>query len=195
MKKFLFLLLCFGISISLVEAKISPTRLRCEYLENPQPIDVLNPRLSWVNIADAGERGQIQTAWEVRVAGTKGKLLSGKADLWASGKIISDKSNYINYKGKPLQSRQDCWWQVRTWDKTGKVSEWSQPAFWSMGLLNPEEWKAQWIGAPWQGEDALPKPVRQKPGVAAAPQESPPPALYCGNHLRSKRRLLRPVLM
>jgi alpha-L-rhamnosidase len=189
MKKLLFLLICFGISISLVEAKISPTRLRCEYLENPQPIDVLNPRLSWVNIADAGDRGQIQTAWEVRVAGTKEKLLSGKADLWASGKIISDKSNYINYKGKSLQSRQDCWWQVRTWDKTGKVSEWSQPAFWSMGLLNPEEWKAQWIGAPWQGEDALPKPVRQKPGVAAAPKELPPPAPLLRKSFTIKKKI------
>lgn len=189
MKKLLFLLLCFGISISLVEAKISPTRLRCEYLENPQPIDVLNPRLSWVNIADAGERGQIQTAWEVRVAGTKEKLLSGKADLWESGKIISDKSNYINYKGKPLQSRQDCWWQVRTWDKVGKVSEWSEPAFWSMGLLKPEEWKAQWIGAPWQDEEALPKPVRQTPGVAAAPQVSPPPAPLLRKSFTIKKKI------
>ena len=38
-------------------------------------------------------------------------------------------------------SRQDCWWQVRTWDKKGEVSEWSEPAFWSMGLLDPKEWK------------------------------------------------------
>ncbi|MBL7972987.1 MAG: hypothetical protein JNL03_15825, partial [Prolixibacteraceae bacterium] len=102
--------------------------MRCEYLENPPCIDVVNPRLSWVNIAGPGERGQIQTAWEIRVAGTKEKLLKGQADLWESGKIISEKSNYIGYNGKPLQSRQDCWWQVRTWDKNGKVSGWSEPA-------------------------------------------------------------------
>ena len=29
-----------------------------------------------------------------------------------------------------------------------------------MGLLNPGEWKAQWIGAPWQGEEPIPDPVR-----------------------------------
>ncbi len=56
------------------------------------------------------------------------------------------------------------------------VSEWSEPAFWSMGLLSPEEWKASWIGAPWQGEDALPKPSRPGPGQAQAKQELPPPA-------------------
>lgn len=176
MKKFLFLIICIGINISLVQAKITPTRLRCEYLENPQVIDVANPRLSWVNIADEGDRNQIQTAMEIRVAGTKEKLLSGQADLWNSGKVISGTSNNIYYNGKPLTSRQDCWWQVRTWDKKGEVSEWSEPAFWSIGLLDPKEWKAQWIGAPWQGEEALPKPARMRPGTAAAPKEVPPPA-------------------
>lgn len=176
MKKLLFLVICFGINISMVEAKITPTRLRCEYLENPQVIDVVKPRLSWVNIANSGERNQVQTAMEIKVAGTKEKLLQGQADLWSSDKIISGTSNNILYNGKPLTSRQDCWWQVRTWDKEGKVSEWSEPAFWSMGLLNPEEWKAQWIGAPWQGEEALPKPARQRPGTTAAPKEVPPPA-------------------
>ena len=109
--------------MSLVVAKITPTRLQCEYLENPQVIDVLIPRLSWVNIADQGERDQIQTAMEIRVAGTKENLLNGQADLWSSGKISSDKSNNINYAGKPLSSRQDCWWQVRTWDRKGEVSK------------------------------------------------------------------------
>lgn len=176
MKKLLFLVICFGINISLVEAKIKPTRLQCEYLENPQVIDVLNPRLSWINIADEGDRDQVQTAMEIRVSGTKEKLLQGQSDLWNSGKVVSAKSNNVNYGGKPLVSRQDCWWQVRTWDKKGEVSEWSEPAFWSMGLLNPQDWKAQWIGAPWQGEDALPKPARQRPGTTAAPKEVPPPA-------------------
>ena len=176
MKKILLLLISLAVNVSLVEAKINPTRLRCEYLENPQVIDVVNPRLSWVNIADAGERGQIQTAMEIRVAGTKKKLLNGKADLWNSGKIISDKSNNVRYAGNPLSSRQDCWWQVRTWDKSGNVSEWSEPAFWSMGLLDSKEWKAQWIGAPWQGEDALPKPVRQSPGAENTSKQLPPPA-------------------
>ncbi len=176
MKKILLLLISLAVNVSLVEAKINPTRLRCEYLENPQVIDVVNPRLSWVNIADAGERGQIQTAMEIRVAGTKEKLLSGNADLWNSGKIISDKSNNIRYAGNPLSSRQDCWWQVRTWDKSGNVSEWSEPAFWSMGLLDSKEWKAQWIGVPWLGEDALPKPVRQSPGAENTSKQLPPPA-------------------
>jgi alpha-L-rhamnosidase len=156
-----------------LQAKIEPTQLTCEYLVNPQVVDILNPRLSWINIADNGERGQFQTAWEIRVAGKKELLVAGAADLWESGKIESGESVNIRYNGKTLTSRQDCWWQVRVWDKNGKVSGWSEPAFWSMGLLDPSEWKAKWIGAPWQGEEPLPKP--SNPGVKL-PDQLPPAA-------------------
>jgi hypothetical protein len=45
-----------------------------------------------------------------------------------------------------LQSRQQCFWKVRIWDQTGKVSSWSNPAQWSMGLMEPADWSARWIG-------------------------------------------------
>ncbi len=176
MYKSLFLVLFSLATVTLIQAKIKPSDLRCEYLENPNVVDVLKPRLSWVNIAEKGERGQYQTAWEIRVAGTKERLLNGSEELWQSGKVISDQSTNVFYEGKPLVSRQDCWWQVRTWDKNGKVSDWSEPAYWGMGLLAPGEWKAQWIGAPWQGEEALPKPARREPGEAAGERALPPPA-------------------
>ena len=160
----------------LAEAQIVPTALRCEYLENPPVVDVLNPRLSWVNVVSEGDRGQVQTAWEISVASSMESLLNNRADLWSSGKVISSQSTNNYYGGKALSSRQDCWWQVRTWDKKGKVSRWSEPASWSMGLLKPEEWKAQWIGAPWQGEEALPKPPHRGPEKAGIPEKAPPPA-------------------
>jgi alpha-L-rhamnosidase len=155
-----------------IKAQITPTRLRCEYLENPPVVDVLNPRLSWVNIARAGDRGQTQTAWEIKVASAKEKL--AKPDLWSSGKVVSDQSVNIYYSGNALSSRQECWWQVRTWDKKEKASAWSEPAQWTMGILRPDEWKAMWIGAPWQGEEALPKPPQRPAG--SPPVTLPPPA-------------------
>ena len=157
----------------LIDAKIKPVDLSCEYLKDPAVIDIIDPRLSWINIADEGERGQVQTAWEIRVAGSREILISGKADLWNSGKILSDQSVNIRYNGKQLVSRQECWWQVRVWDKKGIMSDWSQPAFWRMGLLNPGDWKAKWIGAPWQGEATLPKPSNPN---AKLPEQLPPPA-------------------
>lgn len=168
----LFLFLC----IVVTEAQLFPEQLRCEYLENPSVMDVPMPRLSWINRANGHERGQLQTAWEIRVSSSRQKLLSGQADLWSSGQVRSPLSANIVYRGKPLASRQECWWQVRTWDKRGKVSGWSSPAVWTMGILDPSEWKAQWIGAPWQGENALPKPQRGTAGTPAVLPELPPPA-------------------
>ena len=161
---------------ALAKGQITPTRLRCEYLENPSVIDLANPRLSWINIADKGARAQNQTAWEIRVAGTKQQLMNGQVNFWNSGKVKGSQSNNIYYQGKLLSSRQDCWWQVRVWDKNGKVSGWSEPAFWSMGLLNPSDWRAHWIGVPWQGEDALPKPSFRQPTDTTFKEPQPPPA-------------------
>ncbi|MDP4222103.1 MAG: hypothetical protein Q8868_02215, partial [Bacteroidota bacterium] len=141
--------LALALAAGTLLAGIKPVKLTCEYLDNPPVIDVRHPRLSWINIADRNERGQVQTAFEIRVAGKREDLLSGKCDLWNSGKVLSDVSLNIPYDGKPLASRQDCWWQVRVWDRKGKVSEWSEPGYWSMGILDSGEWKASWIGAPW----------------------------------------------
>src|SRR5690606_33421040 len=128
-QKFIILTLSWIIFSALsARAQLSPTQLRCEYLVNPHVVDVANPRLSWVNVAREGERGQIQTAWEIQVASTKEKLANNQGDLWSSGKVTSDQSFNVRYAGKALPSRQHCWWRVRTWDKNGNVSDWSEPA-------------------------------------------------------------------
>ena len=71
-------------------AKIVPTQLTCEYLQNPSIIDVEQPRLSWINIAENNERNQFQTAWQVKVASTKENL--AQPDLWDSKKVNSNQS-------------------------------------------------------------------------------------------------------
>jgi len=171
-----FLLSCFLLAFTgYTYATITPSRPACEYLTNPMVIDVNRPRLSWINLDDSHERGQKQTAYEIRVGTSKEALSAGMADLWNTGKIMSMESVNIRYEGKPLTSRQDCWWQVRVWDRRGRVSQWSEPAFWSMGLLNPGDWKAQWIGAPWQDESPFPRPRAPKNVVkpGSAPSELP----------------------
>ena len=154
--KRLFILILFIIPGIAALAKINPEKLTCEYLQNPLVVDVAQPRLAWINIVEKGERGQIQTAYQIRVATSK-KLLE-KPDLWDSQKVSGEVNNRVKYAGKPLQSRTECWWQVRVWDKDGKASSWSEPAFWRMGILSASEWKAKWIGAPWEGEDHFQRP-------------------------------------
>jgi alpha-L-rhamnosidase len=138
------------------ESVLHPVDLRCEYLKNPLGIDRTTPRLSWkLHVALPAGRELKQTAFQVQVASTERALADGKADLWDSGKVNSDQSNLISYRGKPLKSRQACWWKVRIWDQEGRASAWSEPALWTMGLLQASDWDAQWIGLKG-GDQTLP---------------------------------------
>ena len=145
------------------EATLHPVDLRCEYLNNPLGIDRTSPRLSWkLQAVPSAGRGLQQTAYQIQVASTEQALGGGKADLWDSGKVASDRSILVTYNGKPLQSRQNCWWKVRAWNQNGKASAWSEPALWSMGLLQASDWDAKWIGLKG-GDETLPKdPTRSR---------------------------------
>jgi len=158
---------------------ITPDGLTTEYLTDPMVVDVTSPRLSWINNAAMGERGQYQTAYQIQVASSEENLLSGQADLWDSEKVDSGESVRVRYNGQPLVSGQDCYWRVRVWDRENQVSEWSSPAYWGMGLLDPSDWQAEWIGAPWQGEEPLPDPPRrfgQQEEQEEQEPQGPPPA-------------------
>ena len=127
-------------------AVLSPANLRTEWLRNPLGIDAEKPRVSWrVEESDAAVRGQKQTAYRVVVASSAELLEKGESDFWDSGKVADDETLNIEYAGKPLASGQACFWKVKVWDKDGVESGWSAAAQWSMGLLKPEDWKAQWI--------------------------------------------------
>jgi alpha-L-rhamnosidase len=169
------------------KSDVVPTHLRCEYRENPLGIDAEKPRLSWI-IADLKSeisnpkfempRGQKQTAYQILVASSEELLKNDKGDLWDSGKVASDQSIQVEYAGKPLASRQQCFWKVKTWTLSTlnpeprtlnpSASDWSNPALWSMGLLKPEDWQAKWIKA---GGDTSPW-LRKEFTLAAAPERA-----------------------
>jgi alpha-L-rhamnosidase len=145
-------LMVFGGLLSVrAEGNLVVTNLRCEYQTNPRGIDDPRPRLSWViQVADEGlstQRGVVQSAYQILVASSPDQLVNDQGDLWDSGKIDSRQSSQIEYSGKLLVSRKACYWKVRMWDGKGNESAWSSPALWTMGLLNPEDWKAHWITA------------------------------------------------
>src|SRR6185369_15794592 len=122
-------------------AGVRPQQLRSEYRANPQGIDVVEPRLSWVLTAsNVKARGLRQSAYRVLVASSGKALAVGTGDLWDSGKVDSNQSIHIVYGGKPMTSGMAAFWKVQVWDQDGQASDWSQPAQWSMGILRPEDW-------------------------------------------------------
>ena len=123
---------------------VTASSLRCEYLVSPLAIDTREPRLSWQ--IQSTTRGAKQTAYQIIVASTRARLASNLGDLWDTGKVDSNETIQIAYQGKPLGSRQECFWKVRVWDQNNKPSRWSLPASWAMGLLEQSDWSAKWIG-------------------------------------------------
>src|SRR5512143_1195066 len=121
-----------------------PSSLHCEYMVNPLAIDTREPRLGWQLESDT--RGAKQTAYQIIVSSTSADLAANKGDLWDTGKVASNRTIQIAYQGKPLGSRQECFWRVRVWDQVGRPSSWSKPAQWTMGLLESADWSAKWIG-------------------------------------------------
>lgn len=119
--------------------------LRCEFMKNPLGVDLIQPRLSW-QLRDE-RRGARQRAYQLQAASRAEALVLGKADLWDSGRVVSDQSHLVAYAGPELRSGQWVYWRVRVWDQEDQPSAWSEPAHWSMGRLTPEDWcPAMWIG-------------------------------------------------
>ncbi len=121
--------------------------LRCEFLKNPLGIDTPQPRLSWIlDPGKASLRNQAQSAYQILVASRREMLDEDRGDIWDSRKVESDQSIHVPYAGRPLLSSQECFWKVRIWNLDGKESDWSEPAYWSMGLLRASDWHGKWIG-------------------------------------------------
>jgi len=148
-----FRMLAFSVTVAFVPASqaeapsIRPTQLRCEYRLNPLGIDATQPRLSWaLETIDPAARNLKQSAYRILVAASDQALNAGTGDLWDTGKVDSDQSIQIVYAGKALHSGARAFWKVEVWDQDGRRSGWSQPASWTMGLLQREDWKGRWIG-------------------------------------------------
>ena len=105
--------------------------LKTEFLKNPIGVDMQNPRLMWNCLG-----GIRQKAYRILA-------VCGGKTVWDSGKVMSERmrAEYPN----ALVSRQRIAWKVQLWDEADVAGEWSEEAFFEMGLLSPDDWKALWI--------------------------------------------------
>ena len=126
-----------------LSALLPPAALRVEYRSNPVGLDALRPRLSWQVRSD--ERGAMQAAYQIQVAATVDELGRETDQIWDTGRVDSDQSIHVVYEGPDVATGRRYHWRVRTWDSQGQASDWSEPAFWEMGLLHASDWEAEWI--------------------------------------------------
>lgn len=114
--------------------------LRTNYRTNPIGIGKQTPRLSW-KIAD--ERyGVKQVDYQIRA------YIDG-IQVFDSGIISSDQSQHVPYGGSELQSFQRVYWQVsltvKSEDGSLESAQSTEEAFFETGVLEPLDWKAEWI--------------------------------------------------
>ncbi len=137
--------------------EINVSNLKCEYLENPLGVDVLQPRFSW-NIY-SNHRDIYQSGYRILVTDKREMLQDGIGNIWDTKKVQSSKLINIAYQGVPLKSDQTYYWSVCVWDQDGVQSAWSKPATFHTGLFKKSDWKAQWIAT---GNSSLQAPLFRK---------------------------------
>ncbi len=117
--------------------------LKCENLSNPTGVNTTVPRFSWKIKSE--QNGTEQSAFQVLVASEKNLLKEGEADLWDSGMTESESSVWIVYEGNELEAGAHAFWKIRVKDEAGNISNWSETAEFGIGLLNENDWQAEYI--------------------------------------------------
>ncbi len=145
-------LLVIFISIATAQADLRVIDLRCGNQVNPLAVE--KAEFSWKLVSSAA--GVLQTAWEVEMASSQGKLESGDADVWRSGKVVSAEQTGIVLKKIPLADATPYYWRARVWDGSDHPSAWSETAEFVTGLKGEESWRAKWVTYPVASATSLP---------------------------------------
>lgn len=125
--------------------------LRCEKLVEPIGVDIRHPAFSWAARQSHTDASFTQSAYQLLVATRQDKLNPKDADVWNTGKVFSDRSNWINYSGPELKSDKKYYWKVLVWGgRANTDAATAKPAvgtsFFQTGFMNKGDWKAEWIG-------------------------------------------------
>jgi alpha-L-rhamnosidase len=134
----------------------APVGLLVNGVTDPLAIDRDATRFTWMS--GDSERDERQAAYEILVFERPALTLqrftaSGSATAstpiiwWDGGKVNSDNSASVEYRGRALPAAARFWWKVRIWNQTGKPGPYSAPSYFDTGL-NQDEWTAKYI---WDG--------------------------------------------
>ena len=147
-KRALSWILCLVLLMSLaapVHAEVSQTgdtaiiNLKTDSKIQPVGLDNDTPVFSWQMHSNVV--GQKQTAYQIIVK-------DGTDIVWDSGKVPDNSSTEILYQGETLEPQTEYTWNVRVWDKDGRLAVSDDAAF-ETGLMDNSI--DAWSGAQWMG--------------------------------------------
>ncbi|MEN3323123.1 glycoside hydrolase family 78 protein [Mariniflexile soesokkakense] len=129
-------------------------KLTCDLAENPLAVVNKQPRLGWQL---ASEKSNVsQKAYQILVASSVEKIDKNEGDIWDSGKVISNQSQFVNYKGSVLKAETKYFWKVKIWNQDNQESNFSESAFFRIAPL-ASELNPTWIGAITKVNSHLPE--------------------------------------
>jgi len=142
----------FTLMLAACGSKVEITNPTVEMQDGSMPLATTTPRFSWNY--EARVDNVMQTNYRIIVASSEEKARRGEGDLWDSGNgdVRTENGNrmlYIPYEGKPLKSRDRCWWRVYTTVTygNGRTIEIESPVrYFEISLLERSDWHARWIG-------------------------------------------------
>ena len=82
--------------------------LRCEYLQKPIGIYVVQPRLSWRLTSPI--KGEAHSAFRIQVGISNRSITTGRDLAWDIGKVASSQSIHHEYSGQKLETRTRNYW-------------------------------------------------------------------------------------
>jgi alpha-L-rhamnosidase len=134
-----------------VTTEVHVVGLQAEHRPDALGIGTPLPRLSWRVQTDIP--GWTQAAAEIEVvdADSGGRITTGRVE--------GTESHLVAWPATALRSRQRVTSRVRVWGEDGTASAWSVPLAIEAALLDPTDWEAAWIGAPWPSDGTHPAPL------------------------------------
>lgn len=116
--------------------------LRCESVKNPMGLSIRQPRLTW-NLRSV-IRGAGQKAFRIQIE-KESVCENGRTEqVLDTGRVESSETMFI-LDGISLESRTRYFWNVEVTGLDGRIYRAVQGAWFEMGLLEKEDWKARWI--------------------------------------------------
>ena len=149
--------------------------IKIAHLREPIGIDIPAPVFSYTLAGDS----HFQTAY--RLVCAYDAIFTNVA--FDTGKVLSPAMHGIRYQGASLKSRDRIYVRGKAWDENGTESEWSDPACFEMGLLEPSDWVAKWIAGDYTPKKNTRYPVDCFKKEFAAKKEVKSARLYitaCG---------------
>ena len=111
-----------------------------EYRHEPVGIDVIQPRFSWK--INSSEKNTFQKSYRIKVSELSASGISERI-VWDTGEVSSDESVLVVYEGEELKARTGYRADIHVRDNHSE--DYSDSAFFEMGLIHPEDMEASWI--------------------------------------------------